>query len=269
MPLVAAEVVFMLIIVATFAYTIRTILRQRQFAGMLVDFINNMTHEFKTPISTVSLATEAIARPDVQADRAQIARFNDMIKSEVARMRNQAEKILQMAALEEGDIRLESEAVDLHEVIREVSAPVTLQVEHHGGTLRSDLLASHPVVRGDRLHLANIVSNLLDNAVKYSDGVPEILVVTADRPEGIAVIVQDHGIGMRPEEQKQAFHKYYRVPTGNRHDVKGFGLGLSYVKLMVEAHGGHVSLSSRPGEGTRVEFLIPRRQGAHQEVSDK
>jgi two-component system phosphate regulon sensor histidine kinase PhoR len=258
LPLVGAEVVFMLIIIACFGYTIRTILKQRRFSRLLVDFINNMTHEFKTPISTVALATEAIGRPDILAQKDRVLQFNAMIRTEIGRMRNQTEKILQMATLEEGDIQLSLAEVDLHDLIRETVEAVSLQAETLGGAVTTELGARDPVVRGDRLHLANIIHNLLDNAMKYSSDGPRISVQTHDDARGVEVHIRDHGIGMRADEQKQAFHKYYRVSTGDRHDVKGFGLGLSYVKLMVEAHGGTVTLESTPGQGTDVGFTIPR-----------
>jgi two-component system phosphate regulon sensor histidine kinase PhoR len=233
--------------------------RQRRFSQLLIDFINNMTHEFKTPISTVALATEAIQRPDILEQKEKVLQFNQMIQTEIGRMRNQADKILQMATLEEGDIALSPSEVDLHELIADVTTAVSLQVEHAGGSLTCDLRAVDARVTCDKLHVSNIVHNLLDNAMKYSREAPVIHVSTFDRSGEIVVRVEDEGIGVSPEEQKHVFQKYYRVPTGRRHDVKGFGLGLSYVKLMVEAHGGRVALESPPGKGTRVEFTLPRK----------
>lgn len=258
MPLAGAEVLLMLIIIACFAYTIRTILRQRRLSRLLVDFINNMTHEFKTPISTVALATEAIARPDIVTQKDRVLQFNDMIRSEIGRMRNQAEKILQMASLEEGDIHLTRTGLDLHDLIREAVDAVSLQVEARGGVITTELARREANVEGDRVHLSNIIHNLLDNAMKYSPEAPRIAVQSEVGDREVRVCVQDHGLGISTEEQKHVFEKFYRVPTGNRHDVKGFGLGLSYVKLMVEAHGGEVKLKSAAGRGTTVEFRIPR-----------
>lgn len=256
-PLVSAEVLFMLIIIACFAYTIRTIMKQRKFSTRLVDFINNMTHEFKTPISTVALATEAIARPDVLANKEKVLQFNSMIRTENTRMRNQAEKILQMAALEEGDTMLSKSEIDLHQIIRDAVESVSLQVEHRGGQISTTLDPGSSTLNADPLHIANIIHNLLDNAVKYSDDAPHITVRTSRHGQEIAVEICDHGIGLTAEHQKQAFQKYFRVPTGNIHNVKGFGLGLSYVKLMVEAHGGSVDLKSQPGKGTTVSIVLP------------
>jgi len=256
-PLVSAEVLFMLIIIACFAYTIRTIMKQRKFYTLLVDFINNMTHEFKTPISTVALATEAIARPDVLAQKEKVLQFNSIIRTEITRMRNQAEKILQMATLEEGDTMLSKSEIDLHQIIRDAIDSVSMQIEHRGGQISSTLDVGTSTLNADPLHIANIVHNLLDNAVKYSDDAPKVTVRTSRNGQEIVIEIRDHGIGMTAEHRKQAFHKYFRVPTGNVHNVKGFGLGLSYVKLMVEAHGGSVDLKSQLGKGTTVSIVLP------------
>jgi two-component system phosphate regulon sensor histidine kinase PhoR len=256
-PLVSAEVLFMLIIIACFAYTIRTILKQRTFSALLVEFINNMTHEFKTPISTVALATEAIERPDVLAQKDKVLQFNKMIRTEITRMRNQTEKILQMATLEDGDIALTKSEMDLHQTIRDAVDAVSIQIEHRGGRITTRLDAGTSQLHADPLHIANIIHNLLDNAVKYSDDAPHIEVRTFRTDDEIAVEIEDHGLGMSAEHQKQAFQKYFRVPTGNLHNVKGFGLGLSYVKLMIEAHDGAVQLEGEPGRGTTVRIVLP------------
>lgn len=256
-PLLAATVILMAIITACFAYTIRTILRQRRVSDLMVDFINNMTHEFKTPIATVSLASEAIQRADVLDSRERVLHFNAMIQAENRRMQKQAEKILQMAALEDKDCELSLTQIDLHDLIRRAVDAVALHVHNRGGTVQTELKATRYTVTGDRVHLANIIHNLLDNANKYSEGAPEITVRTFDGSGGLSIRIEDHGVGLKPEDRKRVFEKYYRVPTGDRHDVKGFGLGLSYVKMIVEAHGGSIGLYSRYGEGTQVEIILP------------
>ena len=257
-PMVASITLFMLVIVLGFGYTIRTIVNQRRTARLMVDFVNNMTHEFKTPISTVALACEAIMRPDVMDRPEQVSRFSKMIHDENRRMRQQTEKILQMAALEESGAELKLDRVDLHTVIREAAEGISLQVESREGRIELDLACSDPVVNGDRVHLSGVIYNLLDNANKYSPERPYITVRTADEPGGIRVSVQDRGMGLRPEDQKRIFQKYFRVPRGNVHDVKGFGLGLSYVHLIVRAHGGKIEVDSEPGKGTRISFVMPR-----------
>jgi len=262
-PLVLPTAVFMLVVVGCFVYTIRTILKQRRLATLMVDFINNMTHEFKTPISTVRLAGEAISREDVIGDPNRVRQFNDMILRETQRMRNQTDKILQMALLEQGEFDLNVEPVDVHEIIGKAVESISLQVGQRQGVIECDLKAQHHVMEGDPVHLTNIVHNLLDNAAKYSPERPRIRVGTTNDNGALTVAVSDNGIGMHQDDCRHAFDRYFRVSTGNVHDVKGFGLGLSYVKLMVEAHGGTVTLRSRPGQGTRVEMTFPEsRLGA-------
>jgi len=256
-PLLISSVVFMLIIIVCFVYTIRIIITQRRLAGHMVGFINNMTHEFKTPISTVALATEAIMRPDVISQQDKVQRYNRIIQDENLRMRNQVDKILQMAVLEEGDYELKLTDVDIHQVIQKAVENVALGIESRHGTIRCSLDAKRYTIRADAIHMTNVIRNLIDNANKYSPASPEIVVSTRDSGEGIILAIEDHGIGIRDESKKRVFDKYYRVPVGNIHDVKGFGLGLSYVKLMVEAHGGTVSLKSEYGKGTTVELSLP------------
>lgn len=256
-PMLIATVLLTLVIIGIFAYTIRTIFAQRQFSTLLVDFINNMTHEFKTPISTVALACEAINRPDVGSDREKVLRFNSMIQNENRRMRNQVDKILQMAVLEEGDYELDMQPVDIHELIRQAVASVALHIETRHGTISSDLAAERSVIDGDAVHLANVIHNLLDNANKYSPDLPVITLRSWNEGDRLVFAVADNGIGMRAEDRKLVFDKYFRVPSGNVHDVKGFGIGLSYVKLIVTAHGGRIELDSELGRGTTVTCSFP------------
>jgi two-component system phosphate regulon sensor histidine kinase PhoR len=256
-PQLGATAAFTLVIVLSFLYGVRTIRAQMRLARVMTDFINNMTHEFKTPISTVSLAVEAIERPDVLGEPGRVLRYSNVIRDENARMRTQVEKILQMAVLERGEYELNMVSVDLHEVILRAAAGVALQAEHRGGALELCLDAPCHVIRADTVHLANIVNNLLDNANKYSPDEPRITVSTLNAHGRLAVIVRDNGIGIGPAHLGKVFDKFYRVPTGNRHDVKGFGLGLSYVKLMTEAMGGAVRIMSEEGKGTRVEVEFP------------
>ncbi len=260
-PLLIPMVAFMLIIVYCFVYTIRTIIAQRRHASLMVDFVNNMTHEFKTPISTVALACDAIARPDVQADSDKLSRFVQMIREENLRMRGQTDKILQMAAMGGKDFELAQEAVNVHEAIEHALANLSLKIESRGGRVSQDLEADRHTVIGDPVHISNIIHNLLDNAVKYSPDEPIIDVSSKNGDKSVVIQITDRGVGINSEDMKSVFDKYYRVSTGNVHNVKGFGLGLSYVKLMVEAHGGKVSIRSKPGEGTRVEIILPLAEG--------
>ena len=256
-PLVISTLIFMLIIIYCFIYTIRRIYVQKRFAGRMVDFINNMTHEFKTPISTVALASEAIDRPDIISQSDKVARYNQMIRDENRRMRGQVEKILQMAVLEEGDYELNRTDIDLNELIRKAVDNISLQTENHKGKISFDLKAEKHFIKADTVHMTNIIHNLLDNAVKYSQERPEIEVSTHNRDNGIVIIIADHGIGIDEKVRKYVFDKYYRVSSGNVHNVKGFGLGLTYVKLMTEAQGGEIKLHSRENVGTTVELYFP------------
>ena len=226
---------------------------------MKTDFINNMTHEFKTPIATISLAADSIMSPMVISSKDKITRFSNIIKQENKRMLSQVEKVLQMALIDKKEFTLKVSDVDMHQVIREAIENVNLQVQKRGGQITTDLQAGRPMIQGDATHLSNVIHNLLDNANKYSPEVPEISVHTRNVKGGLEVIVEDKGIGMSKEERKQIFEKFYRVPTGNLHDVKGFGLGLSYVKAITDAHEGKVSVESEPGKGSSFILFLPHK----------
>jgi two-component system phosphate regulon sensor histidine kinase PhoR len=253
----AATIVFMLIIVVSFVYTLRTIVEQKRIAHLMTDFINNMTHEFKTPLSTVALAVEAILRPDVIARREKIRRYSGIIMDENGRMRKQVDKILQMAVLERGEYELHMTLLDAHVILNSAIEGIALQVEQRKGTVTCSFEARSSVVHADPLHLTNVINNLLDNANKYSPDAPRILVSTQNVDGKLVIRITDNGIGIQAEDVPKVFDKYYRVPTGNVHNVKGFGLGLSYVKLLVTAMGGEVGITSRYGEGTTAEVRMP------------
>lgn len=257
-PLTISITVFMLIIIFCFIYALKIIFRQKKFAGRMVDFINNMTHEFKTPISTVALASEAIGRPDIIIQKEKVARYNQMIQDENKRMRRQVEKILQMAVLEEGDYDLNLTEINLHQIINKAVENSSIQIDNNNGSIALDLQAEKYQIRADNLHLTNIIHNLLDNAIKYSPEKPEIILSTKNHQEGIIISITDHGIGISESMRKSVFDKYYRVSSGNVHNVKGFGLGLSYVKLMTEAQGGTVKLDSTENRGTTVQLYFPQ-----------
>jgi two-component system phosphate regulon sensor histidine kinase PhoR len=256
-PSLAATALFVLIILGSFAYTVSTIYRQKRFHRLLNDFINNMTHEFKTPISTISIITDTLTLPNVIEEKEKVAHYNRIIQDEIGRMKGHVDKILQMAVLEEKDYELRLTDIDVHAVIADAAEKIRIRVEARGGVLRTELAAARHVVPCDAFHFSNIIFNLLDNAEKYSPERPVIDVTTYDARGGIAIAVRDEGIGIPENDQKNVFDRYYRVSTGNRHDVKGFGLGLSYVKLMVEAQGGTIGLKSSPGKGTTVTLHFP------------
>lgn len=255
--LLSMSFIFISILVGSFIYFIRIVIVQKRFSVSIVDFINNMTHEFKTPISTIALASEAIAKPDILKSKTKVLKYNSLIVDENNRMKHQVDKILQMAVLEEGEFELTLTEVDLHAIIQQAVKNISLQVEQRNGKIVSELEASNYVMNGDALHIANIIHNILDNALKYSSSIPETTITTKNIGSAISIRIRDKGIGISKEDTARVFEKYFRVSTGNLHNVKGFGLGLSYVKLIVEAHQGTVGIDSTPGVGTTVEITFP------------
>ncbi|MBN1338341.1 MAG: HAMP domain-containing histidine kinase [Bacteroidales bacterium] len=255
--MLSVSIILMIVIIFSFSYTVMTILRQKKLSEMKTDFINNMTHEIKTPISTISLACEALSDKDIQKSEQVYSNYIEVIGQENKRLGKMAEQILQSAALDKGHIQLNFEEVDMHTVIREAVNKVMLQVNKDGGKVNLDLSASRSVIAGDKTHLTNLIVNLLDNAIKYSDGKPEITVESANFYSGIIISVADKGIGISKANQKKVFDKLYRVPTGNLHNVKGFGLGLSYVKAVTERHGGKIKLESELRKGSKFSISLP------------
>ncbi|MDX1666211.1 MAG: HAMP domain-containing sensor histidine kinase [Saprospiraceae bacterium] len=253
------SIVFTSLILFCFAYTINVIFRQKKLSEMKTDFINNMTHEFKTPIATISLAADSITSPLVNNVPDKVSRFANIIKQENKRMNSQVEKVLQMALLDKRDFSLNLSEVNLHEIVQRAVENISLQVEKKDGTVNADLKASNPVVQADQTHISNVINNLLDNANKYSPKEPEITVTTRNVPNGVEIEVEDKGIGMTKEARKHIFDKFYRVHTGDLHDVKGFGLGLSYVKAMVTAHKGTIDVKSELGKGSSFIVFFPFR----------
>jgi two-component system phosphate regulon sensor histidine kinase PhoR len=256
-PLLLLSILFVTLIVGSFVFTIKTIYRQKRFSASVISFINNMTHEFKTPLSTISLAAEAISKPEVSDNIEKLNRYNQIIKDENARMRKQVEKILQMSVLEEGDYELNLTSIDMHEILLQAVVNANLQVENRGGNISTSFTSQNSIIEGDAVHISNIFHNILDNAVKYSSDKPDISVTTSSSGDKITIKISDNGIGVNEDDAKRVFEKYYRVPTGNIHNVKGFGLGLSYVKLMAEAHKGEVKFISNCGTGSTVEIIFP------------
>jgi signal transduction histidine kinase len=256
-PALASSAIFIVLLTLSFLYTIRTILRQQRLATHMVDFVNTMTHEFKTPLSTVTLATEAISRPDVVGRKSKVLQYSRMIADEAARMKLHADRILQLAQLETGELELKCAPLAMHELIRATTDAFAVQVEARGGSLSIDLRADADCINGDGIHLANVLRNILDNANKYSPDAPHIRLCSERRQSWFVVQIADAGIGVPPEYHERVFDKFYRVPKGNLHDVKGFGIGLSYVKLIMQAHGGAAQLESTPGVGTTVTLSLP------------
>jgi len=254
-----AVLLFTGVILFSFFYTLNVVFRQKKVSEMKTDFINNMTHEFKTPIATISLATDSITSPKISQDPEKVVRFANIIQQENKRMNSQVEKVLQMALIDKEEFNLKLTEVNLHDLIHRAVENIGLQVEKRGGSATTELEATRPVVEGDMTHISNVINNLLDNANKYSPENPEISVHTRNVSNGVQVIVKDKGVGMSAEDRKHIFDKFYRVHTGNLHDVKGFGLGLSYVKALITAHNGQVDVKSELGKGSSFILFFPFR----------
>ncbi len=246
---------FSLIILLTFAITIYYMIKQKRLSDIKTDFINNMTHELKTPISTISLAVDALEHPS--GKQKDSSYYSSIIKEENARMDSQLENILQMALMEKQEFKVNYEALDLNDLVTTAAKQIELPVQSRKGQLELQLEARLPKCIGDEIHLGNALRNLLDNAVKYSTEAPKIVIKTADGEIGVTISIMDQGIGMRPETQKKIFEKFFRASGGDLHDTKGFGLGLSYVKAIVEAHNGELVVHSELGRGTTISMMIP------------
>ena len=255
--LLIASFLFSLFILVTFSLSIFYIIRQKKISEMKSDFINNMTHEFKTPIATISVATDSIINEKVVSDPKRIRYFAEMIKKENARMNRQVEDILTIARLDKKDFEFNWEAIDVHELINDAIQGINLQVEKRGGTITTNLNANNSMVTTDRIHCTNVVYNLLDNAIKYSNESPKISVSTKNLTNGVLVSVNDKGIGMTKVVQGKIFERFYRQTSGNIHNIKGFGLGLSYVKAVLDANHGTISVQSEPEKGSKIEVFLP------------
>jgi len=242
--------IVLLTVIIFFAYALFVILKQKRLSEVQKDFINNMTHEFKTPISAIAVSTQVLKDPDILNQPERLSNYAAIIEKENNRMMQQVERVLQMARLDKEDIGLKKEFHDLHTLIDEAVSNVGHILQQKQGTITCDLQSSHSIVNVDKLHVTNTLFNLLDNAIKYCEHNPKIIIRTSNTLQGITLEIIDNGIGIRTEEQRKIFQKFYRVPTGNIHNVKGFGLGLSYVKGIVEAHGGKISLKSEPAVGS-------------------
>lgn len=247
----------LLLVIIFFAYTLFVILKQKRLSEIQKDFINNMTHEFKTPIATIAVSAEVLKDPSIVHQPERLLNYATIIEKENIRLKQQVERVLQMARFDKEDIGLKREKADLHLIIQDSirHASVTLQDTH--GNITVELKANVHELEADKLHLTNVFNNLIDNAIKYCRTIPEIVVRSSNVEAGILVEVQDNGIGISKENQKRIFQKFYRVSTGNVHDVKGFGLGLNYVATVIEAHKGKISVESVLGEGCIFRIFLP------------
>jgi len=253
---------FTLVITAAFFVTVRTLLRQKKLSEIKNDFINNMTHEFKTPLATISLAVDALRNEKVIHDKQKSDYFSGIIKEENKRMNKQVETILQAALLEKQELQLNLKPIHVHEIIRNVMENFELQFQEINAKRDLQLLAKHDLLEADEVHFTNLISNLIDNAIKYSRDYLSIKISTINTSKNLVIRIEDNGIGMNKETQRRIFEKFYRAHTGNIHNVKGFGLGLSYVKSVVDAHHGKVRVDSTIGKGTTFILEFPLKKSA-------
>lgn len=244
-------------IIFSFTYVVSTVFQQKKVSEMRNDFINNMTHEFKTPISTISLACEALSDKNLTKTPDFYDSYIKVISEENGRLSGMAEKILQSARFQKGEIILKIESVNLHESLTDAISKINLQIQKKGGVIHTDLNAGQAVIQADRVHITNIIYNLLDNANKYTPWAPIIHISTKNIGAGILLTIKDSGIGISKSNHKKVFEKLYRVPTGNVHNVKGFGLGLSYLKTIVEKHNGKITLESELKKGSSFSIYLP------------
>jgi two-component system phosphate regulon sensor histidine kinase PhoR len=247
----------LLVSVIFFGYAIFIILQQKRLSELQKDFINNMTHEFKTPISSINISADVISNPDILKTPERLKNYGAIIKQENNRLNKQVEKVLQIAKIEKSGFELKIEEVDLHEIIDNVVSNCNSNNKQSEAHITAKLENEKLLILADRLHITNILHNLLDNAIKYADKQPEIIVSTAKAGKKIVIGIEDNGPGIPREYQKKVFQKFFRIPTGNVHNVKGFGLGLYYVRNISRAHHWEISLESEVGNGSKFIIEIP------------
>ena len=255
--IITGAILFILVVLAAFFITIRSLLTQRKVNEIKSDFINNMTHELKTPLATISLAVDALKTAKVQADAKSVEYFSNIIKEENVRMNKHVETILEAGQLEKKEIELNKQPVDVHDLIQGVIDSFKLQLEGKPSSVTTHLDATHPEIIVDEEHLLHVLSNLIDNAIKYSKDTIDIEVRTKNVNSKLVISIKDKGIGMSPDTSKHIFEKFYRAHSGNIHNVKGFGLGMSYVKWVIDLHKGKIHVNSEIDKGTTIELELP------------
>ncbi len=255
--IIITSILLVLVILIIFVVTIYVILRQKKLSEMKNDFINNMTHELKTPISTISLASQMLKDTSVAKKESDYSQISSIIDAESRRLGMHVEKVLQMAIIDRDGAKLKCKRMDIHKIIDQIITNISIKVKEKNGSINANLNATDTMVYGDELHLSNVFINLIDNAIKYSDDNLQIDISTQNNKNYIIIKIKDNGIGITKENQKRIFEKFYRVHTGNVHNVKGFGLGLSYVKKIVEQHKGQIALKSESGKGSEFTVSMP------------
>ena len=249
--------VVLLIVIAFFAYAMLTILKQKRLSEVQRDFVNNMAHEFQTPITAIMASAEVLKDPQIIHNPQRLSSYTGIVYTEINKLRSQVQRVLEMAGAESEEVSLNKTMFDVHEQLHIITQKFIQSANLDEGAVQLQLTAEQHQINVDTLHFANVIYNLLDNAVKYSTGVPFIEVRTQSDKNGIVISISDKGIGIADRDLKKIFNKFYRVSQGNRHDVKGFGIGLCYVKLMVEAHHGTIDVKSVINEGTTFVLFFP------------
>lgn len=247
-----------ILIFVFFIFALSIIIKQRKLSETRSDFINNMTHELKTPISTIGLSSEMLLKNDLSGDPERIKRYASIINKENKRLENQVERVLNVAKLDKDKVVLKKSTINIHEILQEVKDNFEFNQSEKGGDFSMELNATDDAIRADEVHISNVLYNLIDNAIKYCEVEPKIRISTKNDQNFLIITIVDNGIGIPREDINSIFDKFFRVHTGNRHDVKGFGLGLYYVKLIVEAHKGSVNVKSVLGKGTTFTLKVPK-----------
>lgn len=251
--------IMLFVVIVFFAYILWIVLRQKRLSEIKTDFINNMTHELKTPISTIALSTKILLKPGIEKDSERLRNYAAIIDQENDRLQQQVDKVLRIASLEKDKIALNKRKLNLHNIIHESTKVFALNIDEKMGHFDLQLEAKNPVILADDVHITNLLHNLIDNAIKYTKEAPLVQIRTSDDENFVHLDIEDNGIGMEKQVLKHIFEKFYRVPTGNLHDVKGFGIGLYYVKKMVKAHKGKLRVYSEPGKGSLFQLSFPKK----------
>lgn len=246
-----------ILIIFLFYRTISLLIRQKKISEIKNDLINNITHEFKTPISTISLASESLIEPKIIREPESVRKYAGVITEENNRLRKMVENLLNTAVIEKGNFQLNKERLNVHEIILELVDKFSVIINNNGGKINTDLAAENSFIRGDKIHVTGILSNLLDNSIKFSREKPEISICTKSESGNLIISFTDNGIGISKQDLDKIFDIFYRTQAGNIHDTRGYGIGLNYVRKMVEAHNGKISVASKPGKGTMFELIFP------------
>jgi two-component system phosphate regulon sensor histidine kinase PhoR len=259
-PMLVLSLILVVSIVLVYAYTLFKMFQNRKLSEIKTDFINNITHEIKTPISTIALVCEALEDPNIEKNAKNLAHFTSLIKQENERLKALSEHIIEISKLERGQLLMNKLPMQIHKAIETAIQNMDYQIKHKNGKIITSFNAANDTINGDFVHIVNVFTNLIDNANKYSNNIPIIEISTQNTNKGIEIQIKDNGIGIPKSQLEKIFETLYRIPTGNIHDVKGFGIGLSYVKQVVSMHKGEIFVESQPKKGT--VFTISYQQNA-------